>query len=502
MAQLHRRVRRVQDLRLVRRDHGVGFALARAFAAIGALVLSTTVSAAPPQTARWDDAAPTAAALRDLGMKLVDADAGVRTRAYDALRQLPATALPGIRARFADLEKQRLDTPRFADALTSFRRAVGSNRADDDVDLAPGILLVAPETPTETVAVAGELLLVLRSLEALDSPDAGLLLGDAVALAPSALGQEAVRIRNRLGLRMVPAYVELRGHKSVDVRRWAARSLRVLGITDATVATQQEDPRLLGATLRAYGVTHDLEAMPTLMSFLNDPRIQVRTAAREAVRELGRNAIWKLRIAYQEVTGSNADSKWSAAETLDELCLLFDRARIEAAETALARGLQAHLAGDLLLMAAEFEKALRIDPLHPRRAEMAAGFAALGSARAAQDDLVGAVGAYRRSVRLAASGDPELAHWKAELRYLEAEGALTRGVVDMPGYREVLALDAEHAPAADAIDRLSGAWSARAERMRKLTAIAAIALLAAFGIGMLRVLRTKTTEPATAPPSA
>jgi len=499
MAQLHRRVRRVQNLRLAARPGLVAVLVVGA--ALGTLVAAAPASAAPAQPERWDNAAPSAQSLKHLGARLIDTDSSTRTRAYDELRQLPETAMPAIRERFSELARRSLETERFADALTLFRRAVGSTRADDDVDLAPGILLAAAETPTESVATAGEVVLLMRSLEGLGSPEAGLLLAEAIALAPSAFAQEAVRVRNRLGARMVPVYVQLRGHKSPDIRRWAARSLRAVGVTDSTIATRQEDPMLLGATLRAYGLTHDLDALPTLMSFLNDSRIQVRMAAREAVRELGRNAIWKLRIAYQEVTGKNAESSWTAAETLDELCLLFDRARIEAGETALARGMQAHLAGDLLLMATQFEKALRMDPLHPRRSEMAPGFAALGAALASQDDLPGAVAAYLRALRVAPDG-ADSAAWKAQLGYLQAERALTRGVVDLPGYREVLQIDAGHVGAADAVDRLSGAWSARAERARRLSAIAAILILSAFGFGMLRVLRLRPAETTATPPSA
>lgn len=500
MAQLHRRVRRVQNLRLAAPRRGLAEILVLGLA-LGTLLASAPASAAPTQPGRWENAAPSAQSLKDLGALLVDADGPTRTHAYEELRQLPETAMPAIRERFSDLARRSLETDGFADALTRFRRAVGSTRADDDVDLAPGVPIAAAETPTESVATAGEVVLLMRSLEALRSPEAGLLLAEAIALAPSAFAQEGVRVRNRLGARMVPTYLELRGHKSPEIRRWAARSLRALGVTDSTIATQQDDPMLLGATLRAYGLTHDLEALPTLMSFLNDSRIQVHTAARGAVRGLGRNAIWKLRIAYQEVTGKNAESSWTAAETLDELCLLFDRARIEAGETALARGVQAHLAGDLLLMATQFEKALRIDPLHPRRSEMAPGFAALGAARASQNDLAGGVAAYLRALRVAPEA-ADSAAWKAQLGYLQAERALTRGVVDLPGYRGVLEIDARHVGAADAVDRLSGAWSARAERMRRLSAVAAILILSAFGFGMLRLLRLKPMETTANPPGA
>jgi tetratricopeptide (TPR) repeat protein len=330
----------------------------------------------------------------------------------------------------------------------------------------------------------------------LGTPAATLLIAEGLAINVDAFAQEAVRIRTRLGLKLVPTLIELRGHRNPDIRRWASRGLKLLGVSDAAVATQQGGPEELAATLHAYGSTHDLEALPVMVSFLNDTHIQVRTAARESVRALGRNAIWKLRIAYQEVTGTNANPGWNSEQTLTELCLLFDRERIERGETALARGLNAHLAGDLLLMSELFEQALRVDPQLPRRAEMAPGFAALGSARAAHDDLDGAQSAYRRALRLAPNA-AEAATWRAELSYLRAEHSLSRGVVDMDGYLGALALAADHAKAADAIDRLSGAWSERAERSRRLIAVLAIVLLSGCGLAVLRARRPISGSQAT-----
>jgi tetratricopeptide (TPR) repeat protein len=286
-----------------------------------------------------------------------------------------------------------------------------------------------------------------------------------------------------------------------EIRRWAARGLRALEVTDAATATAREgDPERLAAILRAYGKTHDLEAMPTLVSYLNDARIQVRTSARAAVRDLGRNAIWKLRVAFQEVTGKSADARWNADKTLDELCLLFDRERIERAETALARGLSAHLAGDVLRMAEQFELALRIDPQLSRRAEMAPGYAALGEARLAADDLAAAESAYRRALRLGPAHESNPT-WRAQLSFVQAERALGRGVVDLPGYQAAVALGREHEQAANAIDRLSGAWSEREERKRRVIAIVAIVFLCACGIGVLRLRRKAAPFAALAEPS-
>lgn len=484
MAELHGRVRRVQDIGVTRRRFGASWMGAGTICAL--LWLGSPPTPAEAQTpSHWVNGAPTETELAALGARLGDPDAGVRLGAFRQLGSLRETALGAIKDRLSSLARARPSTDALQSALTSFRRAVGSSRADDDVDLAPGILVVTESDRSHAVAVAAEVLLILRALEAQATPAADRLIAEGLAVDPNAFAQEAVRIRNRLGVRLLPTLIAARGHQVGEIRRWASRGLKQLGMTDPATATQQGGPELLAATLRAYGSTHDLEAAAVLVSFLNDGRIQVRTAAREATLELGRNAIWKLRVAYQELTGRSADSRWNAEQTLAELCVLFDRERIEQAETALARGLNAHLAGDLLLMADQFDSALRIDPLLARRSEMAPGFAALGAARANADDLPGAILAYRRALRLAGT-HADAPTWRGQLNFLSAEQSLGRGVVDMQGYQTAAALVSGHAAATDALDRLSGAWSARAERTRRIVAALAILLLSAVGFTVLR----------------
>jgi len=504
MAELHGRIRRVQDFRVTLALPGSSCRLAALLVCVVVVVGGYTqrvAAQATPDLGQWVDGGASADELAALGDQLTDPDEGRRRRAFEMLHRLPSTALDAIGVRFAALSRAGLRTEDLVAALTAFRRAVGSTRADDNVDLAAGILLVTRADRARTVARAAEILLMLRSLEALGTPAAGMLIADGLAIDTVAFAQEAVRVRARLGLKLVPSLIALRGHRTPDIRRWAGRGLKLLSVTDPVVATQHGSPEELAATLDAYGSTHDLEALPVMVSFMNDARIQVRTAARNAVRALGRNAIWKLRIAYQEVTGTSANPQWNSEKTLDELCVVFDRARIERAETALGRGLNAHLGGNLLLMEEQFEQALRIDPQLARKAEMAPGFAALGVSRSAQDNLDRAQSAYRRALRLA----PEHADarvWEAEISYLAAERALSRGVVDMEGYRGTLALVSDHEKAAEAIDRLSGAWSERIERSRRIVAVLAIVLLSCFGFGVLRARRpvsaTSPTDHATA----
>src|SRR5690606_2032567 len=120
------------------------------------------------------------AALGDVARDLViSADAlrsdepHVRVEAAERLSSLARTDLPAIDARIEALKKRRIDPEEGYQALRSFAHAAGSRRADDALDIEPGIkaeLERARPSPVEA-AIAEELLL-LRSLEKLRSAEA------------------------------------------------------------------------------------------------------------------------------------------------------------------------------------------------------------------------------------------------------------------------------------------------------------------------------------------
>jgi hypothetical protein len=95
-----------------------------------------------------------------------------------------------------------------------------------------------------------------------------------------------------------------------------------------------------------------------------------------------------------------------------------------------------------------------------------------------RDALTLALAAYRRALRLAPVA-AEARRWSAQVAFVSAELSLTRGVVDLTGYKRALELDPTLREARDAIERLSGTRTQQARDMRRLAAILALAMLLA-----------------------
>jgi hypothetical protein len=128
-----------------------------------------------------------------------------------------------------------------------------------------------------------------------------------------------------------------------------------------------DDPDVLARAIRAYASPLDFAAMPAIVRLTGDARIQVRQAARDAIRRFGRNAVWQLRELYDEVSGQPADKRWDHERTTDELYSVLDRAQVEEADTLLARGLHALTRGDLAAMHRDFDALLAKYPDFERR---------------------------------------------------------------------------------------------------------------------------------------
>ena len=106
--------------------------------------------------------------LNDILQWATDLRSGDRVRverAAQRLSTLPEEALPAIEERLQETRRQIVPEQDGYDALRYFRHAVGSRRADDMVDIAPGIVPVLLERPTPEVGRSAERLLMLRSLE-------------------------------------------------------------------------------------------------------------------------------------------------------------------------------------------------------------------------------------------------------------------------------------------------------------------------------------------------
>jgi tetratricopeptide (TPR) repeat protein len=473
MAQLHGRIFGLSD----RRGR---VALALAWAAAVGLTMAGGAAAR----------AQAVGELRRAAADLRSEEGAAREKAFGWLSQLGEGALPAVRDRVGELGRTPLEPEQARDALYAFRHAVGSRRADDMVDIAPGVLPVLAERRDAVAVGMAERLALARALEAMDTVEAGETLCDLIGREddPWPWRWEARRMADRMGPRALPVLLVAAGHDSRYIRRWARRGLEALGPPGVGEALEGAEARGLGALahlLRAWGKARIMDAMPTVVAFVDDPRRRVRAAARDAVEAYGRNIIWQLRRAYRLETGEDANPSWGAQRTRAELYAVVDRARLHPARTSLERGLQAWRAGDLSAMEAHFERALRDAPGEPSiEGPMAAAWAALGDARLDGGDWAAAAQAYRRAL-WAAPGVDGADGWRARLALAEAEHSLSAGVVDLPGF-ERAAQDPSLGGATRAVDRLSGAAAARDRARRRYAAALAALLLAFVGFQLLR----------------
>ncbi|MDH5673607.1 MAG: hypothetical protein OEZ06_15740 [Myxococcales bacterium] len=419
-----------------------------------------------------------------------------RQAAAGLLSTLGSESLPGITARLKHLAaKRRPGAEDARAAMTAIRHAAGSRRADDDADLAKGVLSALAESRDAARLAIAEPLLLLRSLEAIGGRTGGRQIAQILTLDDSGLWTHEGRlVQKRMGLRLLPALIELRSHEKPWVRRWAQRGVHTLGMEEPKAATSLEDRALVAEVIAAYTEPLDFPAMPIVVRLTASEGLQVRAAARRAVAAYGKNARWKLRELYRELAGKPATKAWSPERVASELYAVIDRADTKKAEALLAKGAELGRAGDLAGAQRHFDELLARFPDFGRRAELAAGYAAIGAEHLAADRLEASRAAYARALRLSPQHD-EAASWRAQLAYVGAERALSRGVVDLHSYGRALQLDSKHAAASHARDRLSGRSESRQRSQRRLAAGSAIGLL----LAILLLLRRRQGDSAASP---
>ncbi|MEO0325393.1 MAG: hypothetical protein AAF447_20725, partial [Myxococcota bacterium] len=431
-----------------------------------ALLLLSALAALLASTARAQPhvaAAPDRAQLEHWAAELRAPEPEVREEAWRRLTTLPAEALPAIDARLAYTRRQEIPEEDGYDALRAFRHAMGSLRADDMVDIAPGVLPALAERRDPVIARTAERLAYLRSLEALGSHAALRRVGDVLALTPRMWRWERRRLVARAGLALGPALVSLTVHGDTNVRVWAGWGLRQLGLQSPGAAVQSLEGEGLADLFGAYADARDFDAMPVIVDFVGHPDRALRDAARAAMERFAHNGIWQLRRAFKNQLGREADPEWGWVRTQRELYDGLDAERLapitEALDAALAASGAAALAGaDAVLQAA---------PLHPRRHELAPVYA--GAAPDAEPAEA------RRRLRRALALAPEAMEartWTQRLGDVERRLDAARGVeFDAPEAAPTVASGVAPAGPADA---------AKADEAALPRGLGAAALLASF----------------------
>lgn len=393
--------------------------------------------------------------LAQWGEQLGDDDAAQRAAAYEHLSTLPSSALPALRLRIPQLRRPIMDSEASYEAVRKFRHSMGSRRADDMVDIAPGVLPWLETTRDRLTVRMAERLALLRSLEAIGDAEAGRGICDLWGIDMVPWRWEAKRVLSRHGAAMLPMLLEARSHDDAGVRRfarWAIGELHLRRPGEA-VQTLMHDPSRLSELLLAYASSHDFDAMPVVVSFVDDPNEDVRAASRSAMQSYGRNGVWMLRRAHRNLLGERADAAWGWRSTMDRLYAALDARRLAPLYERLDGALAAGRGGDLEAMTGTYDELLREAPMLERRGEMAPGYAELAAVRAQAGAYDEARALYRRAARLAT--EPSAADYRAEAVFVDAELRRAAGVADDGAYREVLSALPEHEGALAAIGVLA-----------------------------------------------
>jgi len=424
---------------------------------------------------------------------LASEDAAARQAACDALRTLEPEALPAIRRRVETYRRPRFDSEQAYRTINRFRHAVGSLRADENVDVIPGLPTVLSEDREPMTVALVERRLLARSLVDMASIASAPVLGDILATDPQAWRWEWRRMVWRLGHRALPMLLILEDHQDHGVRRWARWGMREVALQNPGRAVQTDDMRLLAEIIRAYGTVRNMDAMRVVVGFTVHERAQVRSAARWATERYGRNSIWQLRRVYRNLSGQRADESMGWEATAAALYAAHDAQRLAPVREELEAGRAALAAGELDAMREKFDTVLVAAPDLPQRAELAPGYAALGARALERGDIVEAERFFKRALRLAPSHQ-SAASWRAETRFLDAEQRLAGGVADLGAYQSVLLDDPAHRGALAFVMAASGDGSGGGGLPLKRIALALAALMLLGVAGTLWIRRDEPID--------
>lgn len=379
--------------------------------------------------------------VEELERLLASLDGG-DAQAARAISELGEGSVAAISNKLAELRR----TP-----AAPVMAAVKSVRTTDAGDLFDALLARSHTEPGAKAALYTVAL--LRALAHASTAAAARELVNVAVDAHGAFRPEIARLVKIVGERAVPALIQVRKNASPDVRQWATTQLEALGKRIPGDAVQTPNHELLSEVLRAYGATHDLDALPVLLSFVNSDRGDVRTAAREAVLALDQDALWKLREAYANVLAKAAPEGLAASDVANALFAAYDRLRLHEVYGLLDAGLSKYSEGDLAAAVADFDKVLARQPQLDRRGETVPAYVAM-ALQLEEAEPLQALEILRKAERLAPRG-PRASQVNAEIAYLEGVDLLGRGIPDPKAFERALSLDPSHKKARIALDRLA-----------------------------------------------
>ena len=461
------------------------------YVALGALLACALMVAAPGTAVAQPGSPPAASApplvstpdpgpggmtseeLDRLLAPLTGDDAEARRTAAKTIGELGQDALPAITKKLTELRK----TPGAAVVA-----AIKPAKVAEGGDLCEAMLKLRASGTPDTLG-AKTTLTTAALIRALAHAGTTPAIRQLVKLAGDANGAyrpELTRQTRALGDKAVPALIESRKDASSEVRHWASNQLEAMGKRIPGDAVQTRDNQVLADVLHAFGTVRDLDAVPVILSFVNSDRVQVRSAARDALTAFGQDAVWKLREAFANLTGKAAPDGWPASEVAKELFAAYDRFRLQEVYGLLEDGLKKDKEGKTDEAIAAFDKVLARQPMLDRRGEMVPAYVA--QAQKLEDtDAVAALGVLRKAERLAPEG-PRSSQIKAEIAYLEGKDLLARGIPDTEPFKRALVLDPTHVKARAELERMESTTVDRQSRTQMVAAAGGVLLFAVIGI--------------------
>ncbi len=461
---------------------------------LSALLLSEVAKAtepAPAASAPAFTASEAAMSVADLDRLIAPIFVGTsyeqRKASAKIVMDLGPDATEAVAKKLADLRK--VPTNIFWMGLKAGRDA--GKAAGDNTDLLENLFRVDnSETPGFKPALTTVLL--MHTLVHIGTTPAARLLIRVLPDHDNYLKPETAKQIQLMGERAIPALIEARKEPSGEIKRFSTAALEAMGKRTPGEAVQMKDNVLLADTLRAYALVHDNDAIAVILSFVNSDRVQVRTAAREALVPYGQDAVWKVREAYSNLTGKSAPDGWNAAETAKQLFAEYDRFRLQEVYALLEDGMKAQKDGKVDDAVAAFDKVLARQPMIDRRAEMVPAYLAKAEALEDKEPAV-ALGIYRKAARLDPEG-PKAAHVGSAIATLEGKELLTRGIADIEPFERALKLDPDNKKARAELDRLEFDAETRQSRTRRIAAGLAILLMAVYGIFYLTGQKKKDVK--------
>ncbi len=452
---------------------------------------------------------PSADSVSELGgllARLTSQKADIRDAARKDLEQPRPEWVAAARARAHELSESfdRDRTPKILDdarkAARKERRAEGKDKSKDKKPKTDGddedwltIVHRSAQPKEERWRELVELLAITRVLAAAGTTPAIL---ELVELRGRKFGEmmriDLGRQLERLKEKAVPALLIASKHDASVVRTFASQKLDQLGKVTPGEAVSVTDPDVLADTLRAFGMIREVEAVDVLLSFANHDRKKVRDAAREAIAAIGEPGRWRLRDAYQDLTGEKVDKSVPWDLLAKRIFKIYDNARVAELWELFSSGVAASQAGKLPDATSAFDKVLARDPLFERRKEMAPAYLehakTIGFERA-EDRLA----MLRKARRLSPEGDGTN-KIEAEIAFTEAKILIAEGRPERYLLERAFELDPAHVEAKALLDDFERKAVADAPPppSRKFTTAGIIAAVTTLLTGLALFLRKKS----------